>query len=798
MHILQWCIISAYGTNLLEAKNRKGKRGMKRNVRKALAFSLAVVTAMASLIGATPVMAAEYGEAKNVLEAKYDEYFFMGEETYFVKNVEVIENEGTEKETTVCYVDELVAVDKNGKVTTFNVKGADNNNKYRYVSPGMNMDCLCMIENDWTYDIYYVEDGTWFGNGENAYTHVRELSNGNYLVLLGAACHIVDREENILAKDIFTVVDTEAEGYIGTDCGAYEYSTYTIVYRTVVTYSAEAGYEFNRETKVLDADYKEVSSIDLTGKENEVLYDYLVAYTDTTLAFYDSELKEIDTGIDFSEAGGTITWIWPGYDYAANRDIIQILVYTDAYVWSYYDAKTFEEIAEEDILFSPVEEPEGETDVYEVVYSDLILKFTETGFEYYQGETLLFSYADICEYLAAKYSIEDLVVSEDSVEISPALKAIGDDLIMAFNIRMPDETSVYGQLLFTDETAYEVEKVQILENKRVWIMYLYEDVQWAVFDDYSIYYNNKIYDNGDLQFTGYVLWGDYEYVPTAYILREGEEDAYTWSYVLLDGTVLAKSTTEFYVANGVGTMITRDIVEMEEEGETYSVYKYGCIVVPKVLNSIEDVVDAIESATAGDTVNVTLKEDATLPAEVLGTIKGEDITLVLETSSGIIWTINGKDVTATDLSNINLTVEKVEDVIPTAAINNIKLESSAKVEISLAHTGDFGFSAKLTVNVDKANAGKYANRFYYNPTTKALEFQEAVAIDDNGNAVFTFTHASDYVVLVSEVAYAEGDTTQPDGVGPLGDMSNAGICMTMILGVAVIVAAYSAKRRTNA
>ena len=77
------------------------------------------------------------------------------------------------------------------------------------------------------------------------------------------------------------------------------------------------------------------------------------------------------------------------------------------------------------------------------------------------------------------------------------------------------------------------------------------------------------------------------------------------------------------------------------------------------------------------------------------------------------------------------------------------------------------------MNVKKENAGKFANRFYYNPETKELEFQEAVKIDANGDATFTYTHASDYVIILSDVSY---ETM----AGKPGDMANIGMLVALL------------------
>lgn len=66
------------------------------------------------------------------------------------------------------------------------------------------------------------------------------------------------------------------------------------------------------------------------------------------------------------------------------------------------------------------------------------------------------------------------------------------------------------------------------------------------------------------------------------------------------------------------------------------------------------------------------------------------------------------------------------------------------------HEGEFGFDAVLTVDIDNAAPGEYANLFYYNEATGEFEFLCAAVIGDDNKVAFNFKHASDYVVIISE------------------------------------------------
>ena len=88
--------------------------------------------------------------------------------------------------------------------------------------------------------------------------------------------------------------------------------------------------------------------------------------------------------------------------------------------------------------------------------------------------------------------------------------------------------------------------------------------------------------------------------------------------------------------------------------------------------------------------------------------------------------------------------------IPVDIINQITGEKET-VEVNLSYSGNFGFTAVLTANLGSDNAGYYANLYYYNPASGKLEYICADMIDADGTTQLTFTHASDYIVIIDDV-----------------------------------------------
>ena len=179
----------------------------------------------------------------------------------------------------------------------------------------------------------------------------------------------------------------------------------------------------------------------------------------------------------------------------------------------------------------------------------------------------------------------------------------------------------------------------------------------------------------------------------------------------------------------------------------------------------------LEEAKSGDTVTVAMNGTTVVPKNIFDSIKGEDVTLVLDMGNGISWKINGQNITEPS-GDIDFGVTVGADAgksIPVDVINNVTGERYS-MNLSLAYDGEFGFTATLTINMESKNAGLYANLFYYNEQTGELEFVSAGQIDADGNAELEFTHASDYTIVV-DVAVMDGGNK--DSINTTKDNGNA-------------------------
>ncbi len=161
------------------------------------------------------------------------------------------------------------------------------------------------------------------------------------------------------------------------------------------------------------------------------------------------------------------------------------------------------------------------------------------------------------------------------------------------------------------------------------------------------------------------------------------------------------------------------------------------------------ILDVIEDTKEGEKVVIDMNDATELPKNILKEIKGKDITIVLNMDNGFIWTINGKDVENPE--TIDMGVKKGTR-IPVKVINEVTGESEY-IEITLSHNGDFGFKAVLTVDMGKNNKGNFANLYYYNG--KEMDIICSDEIDENGKADLTFTHASEYVIVIDDTDHTD-------------------------------------------
>ena len=155
-----------------------------------------------------------------------------------------------------------------------------------------------------------------------------------------------------------------------------------------------------------------------------------------------------------------------------------------------------------------------------------------------------------------------------------------------------------------------------------------------------------------------------------------------------------------------------------------------------------------------DEITVDMNGTTMVPGRLFELIRGENVTVMFDMGNGITWSVNGRDVTADSVRDIDFGVKagaEAEGLIPVSVINSVTGERFYTA-LSLAYDGEFGFKAVLSLNVDQKNAGFYASLYYYNEQTQQMEFICEEEIGTDGSVMLTFTHASDYLLVIDEKA----------------------------------------------
>lgn len=193
---------------------------------------------------------------------------------------------------------------------------------------------------------------------------------------------------------------------------------------------------------------------------------------------------------------------------------------------------------------------------------------------------------------------------------------------------------------------------------------------------------------------------------------------------------------------------------------------------------INRVVELISDAEPGVPIHIDMADATVIPKEILEAAKGRNINIELD-MGGYSWEVNGTEIAAADLKSIDLKVIMDTDNIPSKTIQALAGDNLVQ-QLSLVHHGDFGFKATLTVNVGNEHAGQYGNLYYHDSAGK-LVFIDAGEVAPSGNVSLTFSHASDYMIVMSAQKMSQANvpnefapTEKPGGNQAGGNQNQSG------------------------
>lgn len=213
-----------------------------------------------------------------------------------------------------------------------------------------------------------------------------------------------------------------------------------------------------------------------------------------------------------------------------------------------------------------------------------------------------------------------------------------------------------------------------------------------------------------------------------------------------------------------------DLSQIEIKRDPYIYDATGNVHIGEELTSTwPSISSEVKRADEGATIFVDMRGTSNVPATFISNLQNKDVDVILKMADDYRWTINGTSVTDIENDGVDLRVTANSRNIPSSLLSQMA-DSYPHYEFNIAHDGEFGFTARLTMNVNQANAGLYGNLYYYDPSKGELNLVDSCRVDNTGDVSYELGHASDYTVIVKPtVAGAIGD---PQGLGIAGTIED--------------------------
>ncbi|NLK79088.1 MAG: hypothetical protein GX284_15565 [Clostridiales bacterium] len=206
------------------------------------------------------------------------------------------------------------------------------------------------------------------------------------------------------------------------------------------------------------------------------------------------------------------------------------------------------------------------------------------------------------------------------------------------------------------------------------------------------------------------------------------------------------------------------------------------------------IIDQIKNAQPGETITIPVHDGNTVISKaIMEAAQGRDVYLRFQMDNGVVWLVHGTDIKTP--KDIDLGIKLNTNNIPQKAINAIGDDKAKyQMQFTLSYEREFGTTITVIIPLGDAAVGYFANLYYYNPTTGELEFVESCKVGADGNAIFHLTHASDYVVVVSENDGAKlAAKTQAKKTGDETNVAG----YVLLLGAAAVVLAEAARKKVK-
>ncbi len=169
-----------------------------------------------------------------------------------------------------------------------------------------------------------------------------------------------------------------------------------------------------------------------------------------------------------------------------------------------------------------------------------------------------------------------------------------------------------------------------------------------------------------------------------------------------------------------------DTTSSKNDSTTASIgNRKGWTAVAKYLGSLKN----------GSSVSVSMNYETSIPSSVTSAIYGKNITVKFVLKNGVVFAINGKNLSTTSSIDIDTTYNT--NMVPTklvkAAYKKNDAVSNAQITIS---GGSFGVEADVTVKFSTKRAGCTAKLYRYNSAKETLSLVDTAKVQSNGKCTF--------------------------------------------------------------
>ncbi|MDE6746468.1 MAG: hypothetical protein K2J72_07500, partial [Oscillospiraceae bacterium] len=157
----------------------------------------------------------------------------------------------------------------------------------------------------------------------------------------------------------------------------------------------------------------------------------------------------------------------------------------------------------------------------------------------------------------------------------------------------------------------------------------------------------------------------------------------------------------------------------------------------------------LASLKSGSSVSVSMNTETVIPSSAISAIDGKNVTVKFVLKNGVVFTVNGKDVSAATSSDIDTAynTNRVPSKLVKAAYKKNKAVSSAQITIS---GGSFGFDADVTVKFATKRAGCTAKLYRYNSSRDTLSLVDTATVQSNGKCTFgDVDKGGNFVIILS-------------------------------------------------